>query len=82
MYASSQYTVPVCAAYQSESSLHQLLVSLTSELKTTNIKQLPVYSTTCLDEDSWSELTHSLTKLGDCYKTGLDSDSCGGSDSD
>lgn len=72
------HTVPMCASLSSQSGVQQLLRSLLTKLKSTNVRRFPAYASSCLDQDSLSELLHSLATMADNYQT----ESCPEEDSD
>lgn len=72
------HTVPMCASLSSQSGVWQLLTTLLSKLKSTDVRRFPVYASSCLDQDSLSELLHSLATMADNYQT----ESCPEEDSD
>lgn len=57
------------ASFLSQSGVGDLLSGLSSELKKLDVRNLPVYASTCLDCDSYSELKDRLVAMAECYRT-------------
>lgn len=63
------HAVPMCASLSSQSGVQQLLTTLLTKLKSTNVRRFPAYASSCLDQDTLSELLHSLATMADNYQT-------------